>query len=183
LPPQIGTLGYDNERWAVIRSRFPGELVEITQFPAAKAELSAAPWPPTSELLLKKSRPLEVGDRVKKGDLLAVVWSKELGEKKGALVDAVIDLRLEQDRLTRYTKLVQEGAISESAYREQENRVQRAKNGVITAERTLRFWRLELDEIEAVRKEAEQLQTDKRDLEQEKKWARVELRAPRDGTI
>src|SRR5262249_34094253 len=115
LPPQIGTLGYDNERWAVVRSRFPGELVEITQVPAPKAELSAAPWPPTSEFLMKKTRPLEVGDRVRKGDLLAVVWSKELGEKKGALVDAVIDLRLEQDRLTRYTKLVQEGAISEAA--------------------------------------------------------------------
>src|SRR5262245_19988390 len=183
LPPQIGSLGYDNERWAVIRSRFPGELVEITQAPAPKAELPSAPWPPTSEFLLKTTRPLEVGDRVKKGDQLAVVWSKELGEKKGALVDAVIDLRLEQDRLTRYAKLVQEGAISEAAYKEQENRVQRAKNGVLTAERTLRFWRLEPDEIEAVRKEAEGLQADKRDLEQEKKWARVEQRAPRDGTI
>src|SRR5471030_2402374 len=31
LPPQIGTVNYDNDRLFTIRSRFPGELAEVSQ--------------------------------------------------------------------------------------------------------------------------------------------------------
>src|SRR2546421_11766475 len=115
LPPQIGTLAYDNEHLAVVRPRFPGELAQIAEVPMPQAELPAsAPWPSASAGPKTALRTLAVGDHVKKGDLLAIVWSKDLGEKKGTLVDALIDLKLEEDRLKRYGKLYEQGALGEA---------------------------------------------------------------------
>src|SRR5262249_44100643 len=49
LPPQIGSLAYDNEHLAAVRSRFPGELAEITHIAVPKTErLADAPWPSAS---------------------------------------------------------------------------------------------------------------------------------------
>ena len=56
---------------------------------------------------------------------------------------------------------------------------------VARAERTLRVWRLSESEIEPVKQEAERIRARKgqRDPEQEKTWARVEVRAPLDGVV
>src|SRR2546430_2074856 len=105
LPAQIGTLAYDNEHLAAVRSRFPGELAQIAEVPMSQAELPAsAAWPSASAGPKTAMRTLAVGDRVKKRDLLALVWSKDLGETNGALSDALIDARLDEDRPKRHAE-------------------------------------------------------------------------------
>src|SRR5262245_38544652 len=48
MPPQIGTVNYDNDRLFTIRPRFPGELVEIKQVEDVPADDPYAPkrWRP-----------------------------------------------------------------------------------------------------------------------------------------
>ena len=82
LPPQSGTINYDTDRLFSIPSRFNGELVEV-------AKVDDEPGP-SGEI---KKRPLRYGDRVKQGQLLAVVYSQPLGAQKAALVDAMCSLR------------------------------------------------------------------------------------------
>jgi hypothetical protein len=53
LPPQIGTLNYDNDRLFTIRSRFPGELADV-----GKVMDTDGPVTPT------RQRPLRFGDKV-----------------------------------------------------------------------------------------------------------------------
>ena len=170
LPPQIGTLNYDNDRLFTIRSRFPGELAEVR-----KVLDTDGPISPT------RLRPLRFGDKVKQGDLLAVVWSQSLGQAKAALVDAICSLRLSKDTLERQSKVYQEGALSVATLKGSERQVQADSNAVLTAERSLKMWKLSNEEIQAIKDEAsiiaDQMKT--RSSDQEKNWARVEIRVPR----
>jgi cobalt-zinc-cadmium efflux system membrane fusion protein len=145
-----------------IGSRFAGEVVAIGQ---------------------AGGRPLRVGDAVKAGQLLAVVWSKDLGEKKAALFDALIDLHRDEQRLVRLRKAWQEAAIPEATYREAQRIYRKSENAVNAAERTLRIWKLSDAEIEAFREEAAKAAAGGRDTGKEARWARVEIRSPLPGTI
>lgn len=80
-----GTLSFDADRLSHVHSRFAGEVVEIGAVQGG-------------------SRPLDFGASVHKGQLLAVVWSHELGEKKSELVDALSQLGLDQENLNRLTR-------------------------------------------------------------------------------
>src|SRR5262249_42242820 len=71
LAPLDGWLAVDSNHLVRVHSRFPGEVMEIAKVANGDAE----PGP-------TQFRPVRLGDRVAKGDLLAVVWSKDLGEKK-----------------------------------------------------------------------------------------------------
>src|SRR5262249_49150479 len=88
-----GSLALDPQTLARIHARFPGEVIEIEQvrdeFESDKKGQSVL-------------RPLRPGDRVRKGDRLAILWSKDLGEKKSELVDALTTLKLHEDLLKRY---------------------------------------------------------------------------------
>ena len=75
ISPLQGVLAVDSEHLSRVRSRFTGEVVSIG--PEQPANGSAG-------LLVPAPR---VGDAIRKGDLLAVVLSKDLGEKKSELVD------------------------------------------------------------------------------------------------
>ncbi len=167
LPPQIGTLNYDNDRLFSIRSRFPGEVAEVMQVEDAVG--------PT------KFRPLRYGDRVRQGDTLAVLWSRDLGEKKAALVDALCGLRLSQDTLARQDRIFKDAALSLAAIRATERQVQADSNAVLTAERTLKMWKMTDAEIEAVKAEAHTILDQKkvRSPEAEARWARVEIQVPK----
>jgi cobalt-zinc-cadmium efflux system membrane fusion protein len=147
---------------AHVSSRFAGEVTAIRE---------------------EGGRPLRVGDAVKAGQLLAVVWSKELGAKKAALFDAVIELHRDEQRLQKLKKLFEEGGIAEAVYRQAQRAVQKGRNAVTSAERTLRIWKLNDAEVEAVRREAAKAGDRGRDAGKEAKWARVEIRAPRPGKV
>jgi cobalt-zinc-cadmium efflux system membrane fusion protein len=168
LPPQIGTLNYDNDRLFSIRTRFPGEVAEIMQ---VDEETSGSP----------KQRPLRFGDKVRQGDSLAVMWSRDLGEKKAALVDALCALRLSQDALARQTKIFSDGAMSLAGIKATERQLQADSNAVLTAERTLKMWKMTDEEIQAIRAEAQVIHDQKkvRTADNEMRWARVEIKVPR----
>ena len=166
LPPFHGVLALDSDRLSRVNSRFAGEVVEMGQPSPSKGELA-----------------FRVGDQVHAGDLLAVVWSKELGEKKSELVDALAKLRAEELLLKRLRHLYESGAGPERSVRDSERNVQAARVDVAKAERTLRTWRLTDADLKAIQAEADRIIALDRRPAPSPDWARVELRAPRDGVI
>jgi cobalt-zinc-cadmium efflux system membrane fusion protein len=192
-----GSLAIPPQQLAVVRSRFPGEVVEwgtVLVQPkarppatgdAAKNEFKDV-WGHLPEPL---RRPLAFGDAVKKGQLLAVIWSKDLGEKKSELIDALVKLHLDEKTLTNLKALAESGAGSEAAYRKAQNAVSADLNAIARARRTLAIWKVSKAEIEEIEKEADRIIASKtrKDLDkmkdQAEKWARVEVRARVDGVV
>jgi len=166
---QVGTLNFDTDRVFVVRSRFPGEVVEIGAIKDGET-----------------TRSLRYGDKVKKGQLLAVLWSRELGERKAAFVDALCKLDLSRATLERMRKLADQGVIAAATMNSAEKQVQTDANAVLTAERTLIMWKFSHEEIKDLKAEADRIAKNagKRDAKKEAaRWARVEIRAPADGTV
>jgi len=163
-----GSTALDPAHLVRIRSRLTGEVIEVGE---VKED--------------GETRPIRAGDKVSKGQLLAVIWSKELGEKKGELLDALVQLGLNQAILARIEKSYKDGAIPEVVYQQALRNVAADQNAVARAERTLGFWRLPEEEIKSVREEAERIaqRKGKRDAEKEKNWGRLEIRSPQDGII
>ncbi len=96
-----GSLILDSDRLAHVHARFPGEVVEL-----GKAG--------------DGSRPVAFGQHVRKGQLLAVIWSRDLGEKKSDLIDALSQLRVDDDSLARISKAAAEGSVPERILRDTE---------------------------------------------------------------
>jgi cobalt-zinc-cadmium efflux system membrane fusion protein len=143
------------------------------------------PVPKSGALLPAKEqeRPFSVGDRVTKGELLAVVWSKDLADKKAALIDAIIDLRRDSARLKDLEKLYYQGSVSAASFYEAQRTVKKDLSARNAAERLLRVWKLEDKEIDDLKIEADTIDEEKRDPKKEIDWARVEVKAPNDGVI
>jgi cobalt-zinc-cadmium efflux system membrane fusion protein len=170
LPHFHGVLALDNSALARVRSRFAGEVVSIGSTEVNPDPLSGSP--------VTTTRPLRAGDHVEKGHLLAVIWSKDLGEKKSELADAVSKLKVDEVTLRQLEGLLREGATADRSVREAERNVQADRVAVERAERTLRSWRLTDAELAAIRAEA-----DASAHAGAADWARVEVRAPLAGTI
>ena len=117
---------------------------------------------------------------VRKDQLLAIIWSRDLGEKKSELVDGLSQLRVDEDSLARINKVAGEGAVPDRVIRDAERKVEADRIAVARAERTLQSWRVSKEEIDAVRAEAGRLAHDaKQDRNGlPRQWARVEVRAP-----
>jgi cobalt-zinc-cadmium efflux system membrane fusion protein len=171
-----GSTLLDPARIMRIRTRFNAEVVEIGKV--------HEPGGPESrgESVMRELRP---GDRIRKGDTLAVVWSIDVGGKKSDLVDSLVQLRLDEQRLEARKKLWKDGYLPEDTLRQTERDVTTGHNAVERSVRTLRTWNVPVREIDAAREEAEKTLARKgvRDKEKERLWARSELIAPRDGTI
>jgi cobalt-zinc-cadmium efflux system membrane fusion protein len=170
LPVLSGSLGLDVTKLAPIRSRFPGEVMEIGTFPC---DDQGNP--------VKGARELKVGDRVEAGQLVAVVWCKDLGEKKSELVSAISQLKLSEETYKRNEPLLRQGSISETRLQELAQAVELNLVAVVRAEQTLRTWLVPEEEIQKVRQEADKIL--KRDFKPDPNWARVEVRAKFAGTI
>ncbi len=161
-----GTLGLDSTQLEQVRCRFDGEVVEIGRLPDG-------------------SRPLQYGDTVTVGELLAVIWSRELGEKKSELVDALSQQRLDTATRDRLAAIVNTGAIPERELREMERAVEADRVAVSRIRRTLQTWRVTPNEIADIEAEANRLtgSTQEPPSEVAERWARVEIRAAINGTI
>ena len=161
-----GTLTLDAGRLEEVRSRFPGEVVEIGA-------------------IIDRSRPIRFGDFVRKDQLLAVVWSRELGEKKSELIDATSQLHLDSETLKRMEKLYQDGTISEREYRDAQRAVEAGRVAVARVLRTLQTWRVGEAEIKEIEAEAQRLIQGGTRVSDElvDKWARVEIRAALNGVV
>jgi cobalt-zinc-cadmium efflux system membrane fusion protein len=171
-----GSLALDANRLARVHPRFAGEVAEIGTVPDDTRRGADG---------RSAGRPLRFGDEVREGQLLAVLWSTALGEKKSEYVDALSQLRLERETLRRQEALLKDQAIPERNVREAMRAVEAAEIAVNRVERTLRSWRLTDAEVEDIRAEAEQIRTHKgtRDGVRERSWARLEVRAPFGGTL
>src|SRR6516225_1974464 len=134
LPPQVGTLNYDNETMFLIKPRFAGELVTMLNVKDKIIDENGY----EKEI----ERPIKFGDKVKQGTVLAVFWSVTLGTAKAAFVDAISALRLSQDTLDRQFELFKDGGLPLAALKVAERQVQGDNNTLLTAERTLRMWRM-----------------------------------------
>jgi cobalt-zinc-cadmium efflux system membrane fusion protein len=161
-----GSLACSPEHLVHVHSRFPGEVLEIG--PAAGDK-----------------RPLRVGDRVQRNQLLAVLWSKDLAEKKGELLDALLKWQIDETILACYEKARQAGTLPEATILKDRAAAAVTRNAVARAERTLRAWRVSDADIEAIRKAARELSVaaDQADRSVEREWARVEIRAPIEGLL
>jgi membrane fusion protein, heavy metal efflux system len=116
--------------------------------------------------------------------LLAIVWSKEIGEKKSDLVDAISQMYLDSSQLARLQKL-EPGIVPQRQIREAERKFESDQIAVDRTERTLRSWRLTESEIAEVRDEAKKIHRDQTDHDAavDKTWAEVDVKAPFDAII
>lgn len=170
LAPLPGSLALDPNRLARVRSRFAGEVIDFGKNGDAKNA---------------DARPLQYGDRVLAGQLLLVLWNKDLGEKKSELLDVLSQLHADETRLKGLEEGYKNGAIPENSVREARRAVEAGQIARGKAERTLRAWRLPEDDIKELYAEAKRLSDGKakRDPQREQDWARVEVRAPITGTL
>jgi len=196
-----GSLMFDANRQARVHSLFNGQVVSLGK--ADPSQRKVGPAFPAELLHDKSSDPgtLRFGDFVKKNQVLAVIWSKDVGEKKSELVDAISHLEVDRKLLERYEN-VDQGVV---ALKDKDNAVRNVQADLIAvskAERTLRSWLLSEEEIASVRREAEKIlqkkgneiaahpdKTKNRrdhlavDSEVERTWAQTAIRSPIDGII
>ncbi len=172
-----GSTALDPARLIRVRVRFaPAEVMEIGKIDDPHA--SPGNVPPLR-------RALQAGDPVKKGDLLAVLYSVDLGNKKNDLFDALSQLRLDEEVLKRAEAY--SAAVPEVFLLNAKRNVQADLNAVARAENTLKTWAIPEEEIQAVRDEVKNYTSDQerraKEKERLKQWARVDLKAPEDGYI
>lgn len=136
-------LAYNANRYARLSSRASGVVAEITR---------------------------DLGEKVKKGDVLAVVDSTELGSAKSDLLLALESARLWAINAERERALVRQGAGVEREALEAETRAAEARIAVNRARQRLRNLGLSSEQVRTVEREDDTTSL-------------LELLAPFDGTI
>ena len=144
-----GSTRLDPTRLDRIRARFaPARVVEIAQvrdFP----RLSGG----------TQFRELRPGDRVSKGDLLGVFYSVDVESKKHDLLDALVQLELDQKILDAAEKHTE--AVPPVFMITYERAVQGDRNAINRALDNLKLWDIPQDEIDALHAEAQKICADK----------------------
>lgn len=170
-----GQLALDVNRLVHIHARFPGQIVQLAMVEEPRESVATG---------FKLKRTLNFMDRVHKGQKLGEIWSKDLGEKKSELVDALVQLWIDERNLKSLKDLLQRGATTEKSVREGERQVEVRQIAVAKGERTLRSWTLPDEDIQEVKDEAERIHKGgSRDVQQDAKWATVDVISPIDGTV
>ncbi len=192
-----GSTNLDPTRLMRIRARFaPCEVMQIGQTVDAERRSE------TGETEYRELRP---GDRVKKGDVLGVFFSVDVGSKKNDLLDALVQYLLDQkiyDNMSKYST-----ALPPLQLEMQWSKVQSDRNAINRALNNLKIWSIPQEEIDALHEEAQKISADKDawfktpegrwvkgekqakrgqvdvDKENDNPWGRVTLRAPFDGII
>ena len=136
-------VSYNANRYARLSSRAGGSVAEVTK---------------------------DLGAPVKKGDVLAVVDSTDLGGAKSDLLQAVETAKLWETNAARERALVEKGVGVEREALEAETRATESRIAVNRARQRLRTFGLTKPQIEAVEKDADTSSL-------------LELVAPFDGTV
>ncbi len=177
MAPLPGTLNLDSDRMPRVHARFPGEVMALG---TTQGEESTEARSDSAS----SGRPLRFGDHVRKDQLLAVLWSKDLGEKKSEWIDAQSKLNLDRGVLKDMQELYEKGATPERSVREAQRNVDSDIIALKKAEHTLLSWGLKEKEMAEIRAEAERPDRKTKDNKLDyERWARVEIRSPQDGTI
>ncbi|HTU25109.1 MAG TPA: efflux RND transporter periplasmic adaptor subunit [Pirellulales bacterium] len=165
-----GWLTIDPNRLASVRPQFSGDVIAIGTTRDRFAAGEEAP-----------EREIRQGDRVTKGQLLAVIWSKELGELKNNLADAIAAKCASEEELRRVEALPNNFQKDSEAHKK---RVELDEAAVQKLVRTLRLWRVPEEEIDSVRRDVERRrEPDAKSPGIDLDWARVEVRAPLAGVV
>jgi cobalt-zinc-cadmium efflux system membrane fusion protein len=101
------------------------------------------------------SIPVDLGDRVSRGDVLVTVESVELGRAREDLIREVSALRVAGRAYERARSLVEAKAISEGEFQEREGAYLARKAAAAAAERTLHILGESQEQIDRLRAEAE----------------------------
>jgi cobalt-zinc-cadmium efflux system membrane fusion protein len=169
-----GSTALDPTRLMRIRVRFtPAEVFKIEQ----------ARFPSRTPSGQTEFRELRAGDAVEKGQVLAVVYSTDVGQKKNDLIDALVQLKLDeaiQQRAEEYA-----ASLPEVFRLNLMRNVEADRNAIARSLNTLKLWGIPPEDIDAVYKEAEEIgkRKGKRNESKQEQWARVELKAPDAGII
>jgi multidrug efflux pump subunit AcrA (membrane-fusion protein) len=165
-----GKLFVDPNRLSRIHARFAGQVVELGRVESAAED--------------GESRPLRYGDAVRRDQLLAVVWSREVGEKKSDLIHAMSRLALDQAQFDRLSAL-EKGVVPVHMVLDARRKYEGDLIAVQRVQRTLRSWRLSEREIGEVVAEANRLRQGDHAAEPaaDEHWAKFEIRSPLDGII
>jgi len=172
-----GSTALDPTRLLRIRARFaPAEVMEIGQIEDPSLPMKDGKY---------RKRELRSGDWVKKGDLLGVFYSVDVGSKKNDLIDALVQLRLDVDILERAESANTTGAIPEVFLLNARRNVEGDHNAIARARNTLLTWGISKEDIAKVEEEAREIikRGGQRDKAKEALWPRVELTAYVDGVI
>jgi cobalt-zinc-cadmium efflux system membrane fusion protein len=189
-----GSTALDPTRLARIRARFaPARVVELGQH-----------WDQSRKTGHTEYREIRPGDTVAKGQVLGVFYSVDVGTKKNDLLDALVQLELDQKVMDRVE--ANRYAVPEVYQLTQQRAVQGDRNAINRALNNLRLWDIPQAEIDALHAEAKKISADKdawfRTAEgrwvrgekqakagkadngqEENPWGRVTLRAPFDGVV
>jgi cobalt-zinc-cadmium efflux system membrane fusion protein len=172
-----GSLFLDSSHLAVVHTRFTGEVVSVAEVP--ETDLGKV-----GEPRVIKMRQIRAGDFVKKNDVLAVIWSKEIGEKKSDLVESLSRRSASKATLERLEGL-EKGSVSGQVVRDARRQYESDLIAVERAERTLRSWKETETEIAEVHAEAQRIVRGEspKDSAVRETWANVEIRSPLDGVV
>jgi cobalt-zinc-cadmium efflux system membrane fusion protein len=144
-----GSTSLDPTRLARIRARFaPARVVSLGQV-----------WDFAPKQGHTEYRELRQGDPVSKGDILGIFSSVEVGSKKNDLLQALVQLKLDQVILERIEK--NRYAVPEVYYLTELRAVQGDRNEVHRALNNLKLWDIPQDEIDALHAEASKISADK----------------------
>jgi RNA polymerase sigma factor (sigma-70 family) len=139
-----GSTAIDPARLERVRARFA---------PARVIQLAQVRDPGKTEL-----RDLKPGDRVAKGDVLAVFYIADVASKKNDLLDVLIQLDLDQKILDKAQKHFD--SVPHVFMLTQERAIQADRNAVNRALNNLKLWDIPQEEIDALRAEAKKISAD-----------------------
>ena len=165
-----GRLVFDGSRLSRVQARFAGQVLSIGQT--------------QTDAPADQVRPLRFGDSVKQGQVLAVIWSGELAEKKSELLSALAQLELDRRQVARLGA-AQRGSEELQLKSEAEQRLKAAHLTVARLEDTLHSWHIGEEAIEEVRSEARRMgqQRSPKNTARAREWAEMPVRSPIDGVV
>jgi cobalt-zinc-cadmium efflux system membrane fusion protein len=164
----LGSLYLEGSRLVHVQTVFVGRVIEVGQTTDNDG----------------KTRPLRPGDRVKKDEILAKLWSKEVGEKKSELVDA-ISRRYLHEAVRKRLEVLGTTVVPAARVQEADRDYQADIISISSLERTLRSWHISEAEIKAIYSEADRIRVGKAaiDRELDRTWAQLDILSPMDGVI
>jgi cobalt-zinc-cadmium efflux system membrane fusion protein len=191
----LGSTRFDPARLDRIHARFaPARVVQLAQIQDRSPKTGYTEY-----------RDLRTGDLVSKGDLLGVFYSVDVGSRKNDLLDALVQLTLDQQILDE-AKIHKE-SVPKVFLLTYERAVQGDRNAISRALNNLKLWDIPQDEIDALHAEARKISSDKNawaktpegqwvsstkhtldakfhpHSDAENPWGRVTLRADEDGVV
>jgi cobalt-zinc-cadmium efflux system membrane fusion protein len=113
-----------------------------------------------------------LGEKVQKGEILAVIHSDDLGQAKAHFLEIQSALELAQTTFNREKDLYEKKISSQADYLTALNELKAAQASYAAADKKLRLFGLETEQIEAVKNE-----------EENGSFADLVLRAPQAGTL